>query len=284
MGFINRLNRLRSALKQATEVYRFGGISSVSIASPSYTNILEGKCILVTGGSSGIGFAIAKKCLSAGADVIITGRNESKLSSAVEELGSPDCHPIAWDIADIGVLKDKLESCYSSFGKYPDVLVNNAGISPSKFFGDVDEAEWSKIYDNNLKGCFFLTQEIVGKWKSSHFEGYKKIINISSQGGFVGATYPYRMAKWDIRGLTEGLGKLLIADRIIVNGIAPGVVKTAMQGFSLLQGDNLYTDQNLIKRVILPDEIADLALFLISDSSNAIVGQTIVCDGGYSLK
>ncbi len=92
------------------------------------------------------------------------------------------------------------------------------------------------------------------------------------------------MVKWDIRGLTEGLGKQLIKDRIIVNGIAPGVVKTAMQSFSLHQGDNLYTNQNLIERVILPDEIAELALFLISDVSNAIVGQTIVCDGGYTLK
>ena len=111
-----------------------------------------------------------------------------------------------------------------------------------------------------------------------------KILNVSSQGGFVGATYPYRLAKWDIRGLTEGLGKSLIKKGIIVNGIAPGVVKTAMQSFSIEQGDNLYTNQNPLGRVILPEEIAELALFLISDASNAIVGQTIVCDGGYTLK
>ena len=92
------------------------------------------------------------------------------------------------------------------------------------------------------------------------------------------------MVKWDIRGLTEGLGKTLIKKGIIVNGIAPGVVKTSMQAFSIEQGDNLYTSQNPISRVILPEEIAELALFLISDASNAIVGQTIVCDGGYTLK
>ena len=92
------------------------------------------------------------------------------------------------------------------------------------------------------------------------------------------------MAKWDIRGLTEGLGRELIRDNIIVNGIAPGIVKTAMQDFSLKQGDNLYTDQNPIRRVCLPEEIAELASFLISDRSNYIIGQTIVCDGGYILK
>ena len=92
------------------------------------------------------------------------------------------------------------------------------------------------------------------------------------------------MVKWDIRGFTEGLGKSLVDDRIIVNGIAPGVVKTSMQEFSLNQGDNLYTNQNPIHRVCLPEEIAELALFLMSDRSNFIIGQTIVCDGGYTLK
>ena len=100
----------------------------------------------------------------------------------------------------------------------------------------------------------------------------------------MGATYPYRMVKWDVRGLTEGLGKTLVKDNIIVNGIAPGVVKTSMQDFSLKQGDNLYTTQNPIQRVCLPEEIAELALFLACDASNFIIGQTIVCDGGYTLK
>ena len=81
---------------------------------------------------------------------------------------------------------------------------------------------------------FFLTQTLVKRWKGQISpDEYRKIVNISSQGGFVGATYPYRMVKWDVRGLTEGLGKTLVKDRIIVNGIAPGVVKTSMQQFSL---------------------------------------------------
>ena len=111
-----------------------------------------------------------------------------------------------------------------------------------------------------------------------------KIINISSQGGFVGATYPYRMSKWDIVGLTRGLGLSLIDKNIIVNSIAPGVVRTEMQEHYFRQGDNVYSDENPIKRFAYPEEIAQLAIFMMSDLSNFIVGQTIVCDGGYTLK
>lgn len=284
MEIINKLRRLVFALRQIKSIYNFGGISSVTIATPSYDNILKEKCILITGGSSGIGYFIAKKCLEVGAVVIITGRNEDKLKKAVQELNNPNCHYIVWDMADVNAIQNKLSKCEDVAKQKIDILINNAGVAPAKFFGNVDEEEWNIIYNNNLKGTYFLCQELIKQWKRSQFEGYKKIINISSQGGFVGATYPYRMTKWDIRGLTEGLGKLLIKERIIVNGIAPGVVKTSMQSFSLLQGDNLYTNQNPIERVILPEEIAELAIFLISDASNAIVGQTIVCDGGYTLR
>lgn len=284
MGILNKIRRLKTALAEAKKVYKIGGAANVTIATPIYDKIIQGKTALVTGGSSGIGFEIAKKFIQTGAKVIITGRNEGKLQQAAKVLGTDCCKYLVWDISETTSIDQKLKDCKELFGGDIDILVNNAGIAPSKFFGNTDEAEWNKIYDINLKGNYFLTQALVKTWRQSAFIGYKKIINISSQGGFVGATYPYRMAKWDVRGLTEGLGKLLIKDNIIVNGIAPGVVKTSMQQFSLEQGDNLYTDQNPVNRVCLPEEIAELALFLVSDACNFIIGQTIVCDGGYILK
>lgn len=285
MELKGKISRMLITLRKMGDIYRNGGVSYVSVNTPIYEDILKDKRVLITGGSSGIGFAVAKKCLSCGASVIITGRDENKLKEAVHSLNNEDCQYLVWDVSDLSIINEKLEDCVRLFGKDIDVLVNNAGVAPTKFFGEVDEEEWHKIYDINLKGNYFLTQEIVRKWKAGNsFEGYKRIINISSQGGFVGATYPYRMTKWDIRGLTEGLGKMLIKDNIIVNGIAPGVVKTSMQKFSLQQGENLYTNQNLIERVILPEEIAEVAMFLMSGAGNTIVGQTIVCDGGYTLK
>lgn len=284
MGIYNKLSRIKIALYCAKQTYLHGGITKVNIATPQYDNILKGKVVLITGGASGIGFSIAKKCIQSGALVIITGRNELKLKKALDKIGNDSLKYLVWDVSDVEIISSKLNECTALYNRPIDIVVNNAGIAPSKFFGNIDEDEWDKIYDTNLKGNYFLTQEIVKQWQSSFSPNYRKIINISSQGGFVGATYPYRMVKWDIRGLTAGLGKLLIKDNIIVNGIAPGVVKTSMQEFSLNQGDNLFTNQNPIQRVCLPEEIAELALFLISDASNFIVGQTIVCDGGYILK
>jgi 3-oxoacyl-[acyl-carrier protein] reductase len=277
--------RIRQALRCAVQGYRYGGNSIARISYPVYGDILAGKKILVTGGSSGIGLAIAKKYVECGADVLITGRNSEKLAAAVNEIGKEHCFSMSWDISRTDEIEKRLDECESLLGGEISALVNNAGIAPSRFWGNVDEEEWDKIYSTNLKGLFFLTQSLAKRWKGQiKSDEYRKIVNISSQGGFVGATYPYRMVKWDIRGLTEGLGKALVKDRIIVNGIAPGVVKTSMQQFSLQQGENLYTDQNPVERVILPEEVAELALFLMSDASNAIVGQTVVCDGGYTLK
>ena len=280
MGLFRKLHRF---LRSVITVYKNGGIVHADISFCNQPELLIGKKVLITGGSSGIGFCIAKKALECGADVLITGRNEQKLQEAAKNLSSKKCHCLVWNHSDISILSDKLKEAVTLLGDI-DVVINNAGVAPSKFFGQVDEKEWNRIYDTNLKGSYFLIQEIVCKWRKSSFSGYKKILNIASQGGYVGATYPYRMTKWDIRGLTEGLGRELIKNNIIVNGIAPGIVKTAMQEFSLKQGDNLYTDQNPIKRVCLPEEIAELAVFLISDTSNFIIGQIIVCDGGYILK
>lgn len=280
---MNILRKFYRFLHSVKTVYMNGGIVHANITYCTQSGLLTGKRILITGGSSGIGYYIAKKSLECGANVIITGRNEKKLQEAVKNLSSLKCQGIVWDHSNISIISGKLKEVIAILGDI-DILINNAGVAPSKFFGQVDEKEWNRIYDTNLKGSYFLIQEIVRHWVKSSYNGYKKILNISSQGGFVGATYPYRMTKWDVRGLTKGLGRELIKDNIIVNGIAPGVVKTAMQDFSLKQGNNLYTDQNPIKRVCLPEEIAELAAFLISDTSNFIIGQTIVCDGGYILK
>ena len=283
MGLIGKIKNILKALLLAKKLYKTGGCVTANIAFPQYGNVLNGKRVCVTGGGSGIGLAIAKKFAQCGALVLITGRNEEKLKNAVSEIGERAFY-ISWDVSEVELVQKKLEDAKKILGGSIDILVNNAGVAPSKFWGNVDESEWDKVYNTNLKGMFFLTQQLVKDWKKTAFSGYKKIINISSQGGFVGATYPYRMVKWDVRGLTEGLGKTLIKDNIIVNGIAPGVVKTSMQEFSLNQGDNLFTNQNPIQRVCLPEEIAELAVFLASDASNFIIGQTIVCDGGYTLK
>ncbi len=132
----------------------------------------------------------------------------------------------------------------------------------------------------NSKAVFFLSQKISKLWIKERVCG--KIVNISSAGGLLGATYPYRMTKWDVVGLTEGLGRKLSPHGIIVNAIAPGRIATGMLDRNA-EG-NVYDTAQPLKRLGLPAEVAELAVFLVSDASNYIVGQTIVCDGGYTLR
>lgn len=283
MGIISKLKRLKDAIGVFKIVFRDGGIQSITINELSAGELLKDKNIVITGGGSGIGFAIAKAALKQNANVIITGRNLNKLLLAKEKLNQDHVYCLEWDIADITIAEQKILECENILKSPIDVLVNNAGIQPQKFFPDVDEKEWDDVYSTNSKGTFFICEAMCKSWMKEPVRAYRKIINLSSQGGFVGATYPYRMSKWDIRGLTEGLGLQMADYGILVNGIAPGVVRTKMQSFSMKQGNNMYCNQNPLLRVALPEEIAELAVFMMSDSCNFMTGQTILVDGGFTL-
>ena len=277
IDFISRIFRTARMLRK---YWREGDIVKVNIAQINYGGILKGKSVLITGGSSGIGLAIARKCLSEGAMVVITGRNEEKLIKASDQLNSPLLKTLVWDVSVISQLEEKLQEANLLVGGEMDILINNAGILTNESFYTTTESGWDKVYNTNSKGLFFLTQSMSNSWIKNKVKG--KIINISSTGGFLGASYPYRMTKWDLVGLTNGLGSILSPHGIIVNGIAPGRTATDMLGINAKE--NVYDKHQPLKRFGLPEEIAELAVFLMSDAANYIVGQTIICDGGYTLK
>lgn len=276
-----RIPLLVRSLKMA---YRHGGYSTVQIADLHCGEILKGKNILITGGSRGIGLSIAQKCVQEGANTVITGRSRDTLNKAVAEINNPLLKTIIWDVSRISETEEGLANAENALGGDIDILVNNAGVANGIPFPNVTEDIWDEMYATNSKGLFFLTQTLCRKWMAQKNDRIKKVINISSQGGFVGATYPYRMTKWDVVGFTQGLGIQLAPHGIIANGIAPGIIATDMQPRFLQQEENVYCSLNPLKRVALPIEIASLAIFLMSDAANFIVGQTILCDGGFSLK
>jgi len=278
------LGRIPLMVMSLKDICKHGGYVSVDVGVIEYGELLKGKKILITGGSSGIGLCIAKKCIQLGADVVITGRSLEKLAVAATEISSPHLHFLEWDIADIALIEGKLQEVLGLVGGQLDVLINNAGMLSKRVFPNVSEVDWDAVYAVNSKGLFFLTQTLSKIWIDTPGLGTKKIINLSSQGGYVGATYPYRMTKWDIAGLTQGLGLKLAPFGILVNGIAPGIVGTNMQKNYVGQGDNRFCELNPLGRFALPEEIAELVAFLLSDAANFFVGQTFVCDGGYSLK
>lgn len=278
------IKRILLIIKSIRKILRHGGYSTYIIASVQHGEVLKGKRILITGGSSGIGYSIAKKCIQEGAIVLITGRDKDKLLHAMQEMKDAQLKSLVWDLSDLLQLTDGIAKTKNLLGGEIDILVNNAGVFNGTQFPNVSEEVWDKVYATNSKGLYFLTQSVCEQWMQNKNSQFKKVINISSQGGFVGATYPYRMTKWDIAGLTQGLGIKLAPNGIIVNGIAPGIIATNMQTDCIKQKENVFHPFNPIERFGLPEEIAELAVFLMSDASNFIVGQTIVCDGGFSLK
>ncbi|WP_017445379.1 SDR family NAD(P)-dependent oxidoreductase [Gayadomonas joobiniege] len=266
-------------LKVLKIYFRDGGVTYANISVVNRYESLKNKNILITGGASGIGFAIAKKAIGEGAFVVISGRNLRKLQQAKAEINSERLKVIQWDVSDFSVLKAKFLEANGLLNGNLNILINNAGVLLKQEFLTVDEDTWDKTYAVNSKAIYFLSQLVANHWIDRKSEG--KIINISSTSGFYGVSIPYGTTKWDVVGLTEGLGKRLYPHGIIVNGIAPGRTATAMLGKGA--DANLYDSKTSAKRFGTPEEIAELAGFLMSDSANFIVGQTIVCDGGYTL-
>ncbi|WP_459662488.1 SDR family NAD(P)-dependent oxidoreductase [Novosphingobium sp. 11B] len=252
-----------------------------TIRTLDHNAILAGKRILVTGGSLGIGFAIARRYIASGASVVITGRNEVDLRKAIDSVGSDRLHWLRWDVADVTASDKNLSEVETILGGPIDILVNNAGILIGESFPNVSESGWDRVYAVNSKGLFFLTQSVAKRWLRTPInDRVRKIINISSTSGFTPGAYPYRMTKWDVVGMTKGLALNLAPHNIVVNGLAPGRTAGRMLGIG---NDNVFDAEIPVGRAGLPEEIAELALFLASDTSNYITGQTIICDGGMTL-
>ena len=240
--------------------------------------LLEGKTIFISGGSGGIGVAIARKLLSVGANVIISGTNEIKLQKCVKDIDSSNgkLKYIVLNLYDISSFGMKIDEASKMFDSPISVLINSAGIIAKHSFFDTTEEEFDKLFDINVKGVYFLCQSFAKYFIKNHIEG--KILNLSSSSALRPAWGPYQMSKWAIRGFTIGLADLLLPHNIIVNAIAPGPTATAMLG--KLETEDLSLSSSPIGRYSTPEEIAELALVLVSDLGNIVVGDTLYATGG----
>lgn len=246
------------------------------VVSLSMNELLKGKVALVTGGTSGIGFEIAKAYINAGAYVIITGRTHERLQQACEKLGDKSNY-IQLDNTKVSEFKSKFEQALKlAPGNRIDILVNNAGVLGCHISNGTEE-EYDQVLDTNLKGVFFLSQLVATYMKENHIQG--NILNIASSSSLRPAASAYTLSKWGIRGLTLGMAKTLAPLGIVVNGLAPGQTATPM----LIQDDrggNLYSESVPIKRYALPCEIANMAVILVSDMGRTIMGDIVYMTGG----
>ena len=246
------------------------------------SELLTGKIALITGGSSGIGLAIAEAFIKAGARVIICGTNEEKLANAVEELNKlKDDYTCAkglkCNVKDIKTLPEKMKIASTLFeGGTISILVNSAGVISKHDFWNTNEDDYDSLMDINAKGTFFMCQTVAKYMVDNNIKGH--ILNISSSSAIRPAWTPYQMSKWAVRGFTVGLADTLLPYGIIVNAIAPGQTATPM--FDVDIEKNIFNANTLVKRYILPEEIASFAVYLVSGAGDMIVGDTLYITGG----
>lgn len=240
------------------------------------SDLLKGKTALITGGSGGIGMAIARQFLDAGANVIITGTNPEKLERSVRKLGGDKIRSIQLNVADVSSFEEKVEEASLFFNGMIDILVNCAGVITNSRFFEMNEAEYDRVMDINAKGTFFMCQAVSKLMIEKKIKGH--ILNLSSASAVRPASTPYHMSKWAIRGLTIGLADILLPEGIVVNAIGPGPTATSMLGKD--DSNLIYHGTNPSRRYALPEEIAALALFMVSKKGDMIVGDTFYITGG----
>ena len=243
---------------------------------------MDGKVAIVTGGSKGIGKAIAASLAGAGARVMITSRKAEVCEAAVAELSEQTGGDLAFEAGHAGRQEDiqrVVDATLSTFGGV-DVLVNNAATNPyAGLTIDVDVARWEKTFEVNVTGPLMWTQACWQAWMSEHGGG---VINISSVGGL--STNPilgtYDITKAALIHLTKQLAAEL-GPGVRVNAIAPGLIKTDFARALWEGGQGEAVAQAYpLKRLGEPEDIAAAALYLASEASGWVTGLTMIVDGG----
>ena len=248
---------------------------------------VEGRVTVITGGTRGIGLAIARTFADAGATVVPTSRSEDAVDAAVEDVRNRGANSLSLptdvsDENDITALFDRVESELGDV----DIVVNNAGFNPNDALGkpeDISAASFDSVMDVNLRGAFLCAKHAAERLHESG----GSVINVASVGGVVGLPrqHPYVASKHGLVGLTRSLA-LDWAPTVRVNAVAPGYVSTDLTE-DLEANDRLR--QSVLNRTPLdrfadPEEIAAPVLFLASDAASFVTGSCLTVDGGWTTR
>ncbi len=239
---------------------------------------LEGQNIIVTGAGRGLGFYIAKRCIAEGANVLITGRNEETLKKAVAELGDKSKYLVfdAQNVSGVSAFINNAENMFS--GEKITGLVSNAGVSLHEGdFRHVTEEGWDIQLNTNLKGNYFLVKGFI-EYLEKKEDKKGNIVVITSERGRRSDDLPYGLTKVASDSFVECFASRVIKEGIRINGVAPGVTASDMTGVN--RNENMYADWQPTNRFFLPEEVAEVVNFLLSDISNCISGEIIACDQG----
>ena len=240
---------------------------------------LSGKSALVTGGSRGIGRAIAIALAAQGARVAVNyASNTAAADETVAAIGKDNAVAIGGDVADPESGAKLVEATIAAFGRI-DILVNNAGVTADDLILRMSEDEWDRVIDTNLKGTFSVTKAAIRPMVRQRFG---RIINVSSVAGIVGnaGQANYSAAKAGIIGFTKAIAKEVASRSITANVIAPGFVDTEMTADLTDAQRTEIMRMVALGRTATPGDIAPAAVFLASDEAAYITGHVMTVDGG----
>ena len=242
--------------------------------------LLKDKVAIVTGGGRGIGREIALTLAREGADIVLCDVSEEALKEAERQIKilGRDAVGMKVDVSDLKQVEDMVQKVLDKFSKI-DILINNAGITRDNLLLRMKESEWDAVLNVNLKGTFNCTKA-VARTMLKRRSG--KIVNIASIIGIMGnaGQVNYAASKGGVISLTKSVAKELASRNINVNAIAPGFIKTEMT--AKLSAE---LQESMLKIIPLakfgePKDVANLALFLVSENSRYITGEVIKLDGG----
>ena len=241
---------------------------------------LDGRVAIVTGGSRGIGRAIAEGYALAGARVVIASRKADACDETVEAITKRGGEALAvpTHLGELDQLERLVAATLDRFGAI-DVVVNNAANALTMPFATMTPEAWEKSFAVNLRGPVFLTQYALAALTAS---GRGSVINVSSAGAYLfsGFQHMYAAAKAGLLAYTRALAAELAPRKIRVNAIAPGTIDTDMVRNNPPAAQEAMAKASLMRRAAHPDEVVGLALYLASEASSFVTGTTINIDGG----
>ncbi|TMG84531.1 MAG: glucose 1-dehydrogenase [Betaproteobacteria bacterium] len=245
---------------------------------------LSGRRALITGGGSGLGFAIAQGLARAGAEVIVNGRNVDKLESAKRTLAAEGyaVHAAPFDVTVSELVSGAIEDVERRLGPL-DIVVNNAAVNRRAPLPDFSDEQWRAVMTANLDAAFYVARAVVPGMQTRR---HGKIINICSLASDIGRPniVPYAASKGGLRMLTRALAVELAPFNVQVNGIAPGFFKTEMNAVLIADTDfsAWVAKRTPAGRWGDPPEVAGAAVFLASDAADYVTGHILYVDGGFS--
>lgn len=236
---------------------------------------LAGKRIVIIGGSRGVGFQIAKKCKENGAQVLIVGRHETTLREASESLGG--CLFFPFNISEIESFEGLLKNSLELLGGPINSLVFNASLYLHEHnISEVTQEGFDNQFIINVKAPFFLAQSFLDYWEKNQVSP-ASLLFISSEMGLYCSDVPYGLGKASLNNLVAGLSRRYITKGIRINALAPGVLSNEVTDTTK---DDLYWKYSCGQRFIMPEEVAEVASFILSDASSCISGAIVPCNQG----